>query len=63
MGLVGRRPSLDISEKKQSLAPAGIQTLDRSTPSLVAIPTTPTQLTADKSKFNNYTSHFKLKIA
>jgi hypothetical protein len=61
--LVGPSSSLDIPEKKQTLAPAGIQTLDHSTPSLVAIPTMLTQLTADKSKFNNYTSHFKLKIA
>jgi len=61
--LVGPRSSLDIPEKKQSLASAGIQTLDRSTSSLVAIPTMLTQLTAEKSKFNNYTSHFKLKIA
>jgi len=61
--LVGPRSSLHIPEKKQSLAPAGIQTLDHSKPSLVAIRTTLTQLTADVSKFNNYTLHFKLKIA
>jgi len=61
--LAGPTSSLDIPEKKQSLASAGIQTLDHSTPSLVAISTTLTQLTADKSKFNNYTSHVKLKIA
>jgi len=61
--LVGPISSLDIPEKKQSIAPAGIQILDCSTPSLVAISTMLTQFTADKSKFNNYKSHFKLKIA